>query len=61
MLSVHLAMRLFILVQKNNELVFSDTIYLWASDQKNKKPPPKKNKNLKTWKNADEIWQNGEL
>lgn len=54
-------MRLFILVQKNNELVFSDTIYLWASDQKNKKPPPKKNKNLKTWKNADEIWQNGEL
>lgn len=54
-------MRLFILVQKNNELVFSDTIYLWASDQKNKNPPKKKNKNLKTWKNADEIWQNGEL
>lgn len=55
-------MRLFILVQKNNELVFSDTIYLWASDQQNKPPPPqKKNKNLKTWKNADEIWQNGEL
>lgn len=42
LLSVHLAMRLFILVQQNNELVFSDTIYLWASNQAKKKDKQQK-------------------